>query len=120
MDFGGFDGDEAEALDGGEDIVGGFGLDEGFGVGINGFDVTGDGAFEFGGGAMCAAADLVFGQVGEEAFDLIDPRGRGRRVMHLPARPFGEPVADHLCLVGGGIVHDDMDVEVARRGPRRY
>jgi len=31
LDFGGFEGGEAEALDGGEDIVGGFGPDEGLG-----------------------------------------------------------------------------------------
>jgi adenylate cyclase len=80
----------------------------------DGFDVSGDGGFEFGGGAMNAAADLLLGQVAEEAFDLVDPRCRGRRVVHLPARPFGEPVADRLGLVAGHVVHDDMDVEVMR------
>jgi hypothetical protein len=34
--------------------------------------------------------------------------------MHMPARPFGEPVADQRRLVGGVIVHDEMDVEFAR------
>src|ERR1700756_3000539 len=29
-------------------------------------------------------------------------------------RPFGEPVADQRRLVGGVIVHDEMDVEIAR------
>src|SRR3984893_13947734 len=33
--------------------------------------------------------------------------------MHMPARPFGEPCADQRCLVGGVIVHDKMDVELA-------
>src|SRR5258708_22712052 len=33
--------------------------------------------------------------------------------MHVPARPFGEPSADQRCLVGGVIVHDEMDVEAA-------
>jgi hypothetical protein len=34
--------------------------------------------------------------------------------MHMPSRPFGNPVADQRRLVGGVIVHDEMDVEFAR------
>src|ERR1700730_18076629 len=29
---------------------------------------------------------------------------------------FGEPVADQRCLVRGVVVHDEMDVEIARDG----
>ncbi len=30
----------------------------------------------------------------------------------MPARPLGEPVADQRGLVGGVVVHDEMDVEI--------
>ena len=33
--------------------------------------------------------------------------------MDVPSRPLGEPVSDSLGLVGGYVVHDDVDVEVA-------
>ena len=41
---------------------------------------------------MDAAADLLFGQQGEEAFDLIDPGARGRCEMDMPSGALGEPV----------------------------
>jgi hypothetical protein len=36
--------------------------------------------------------------------------------MDMPARPFGEPVADQRNLVRGVVVHDEMDIETARDG----
>ena len=33
--------------------------------------------------------------------------------MGMPARPLGEPISDGLGLVGGYVVHDDVDVEIA-------
>src|SRR5262249_61019758 len=46
--------------------------------------------------------------------DLIEPGRAGRCEMDMPARQFGEPVADERGFVGGVIVLDDMDVETAR------
>lgn len=40
-------------------------------------DVLANGVFEFGRASMCPAPQLLAGQVGEEALDLIDPRGAG-------------------------------------------
>jgi hypothetical protein len=34
--------------------------------------------------------------------------------VRMPARALGEPVADRLGLVGGVVVHDEMDVEIGR------
>ena len=64
---------------------------------------------------MDAAADLFVGEVGEELLNLTDPGGRGRGGLHPPTRPFGEPVADGLGLVGGYVVHDDVDVDRRER-----
>jgi hypothetical protein len=33
--------------------------------------------------------------------------------MDVPARPFGEPVADQRSLVGGVVIHDEMNIETA-------
>lgn len=65
---------------------------------------------------MDTALDLLFGQHCEEPLDLVDPRGAGRGEMHMPARAFGKPITDNLGLVRGVIVHDDVDVEIARYG----
>ena len=63
---------------------------------------------------MDAAPDLLVGQQPEPALDLVEPGGAGGCEMGLPARPFGEPVADRLGLVGTVVVHDDVDVEISR------
>lgn len=48
--------------------------------------------------------------------DLIEPGRTGGREMDMPARPFGEPVADQWGLVRGVVVHDEMDMETAGDG----
>ena len=89
---------KAEPLDGCQDVVGGFGPNERPGVGIDGLDISFDGGFQFRGGAVDATADLLFAEIGKEALDLVEPGGRCRRVVDVPARPLGEPVADRLRL----------------------
>ena len=73
MGFGDFERLETEALDGGENVVGGLGPAEGFGMGVDGVEVSSDRGFQFFRGAVDAAADLLFGDVGKKALDLIDP-----------------------------------------------
>ena len=102
----------AEAFDGGQDVVGGFGPAERCEIAVVGLDISLDGGFEFGSRAVGAALDLLLGQQGEEALDLVDPRGGCRREVPVPVRALGEPVADQLGLVARRVVHDDMDVEV--------
>ena len=71
--MGGLQGGKAEALDGCQDVIGGFGPNEGSGVGIDGLDVSFDGGFQFRGRAVDTAADLFFGEIGKKAFDLVEP-----------------------------------------------
>ena len=47
----------------------------------------------------------------EPALDLVQPRGVGRRVMHVVARPPGQPGPDLGMLVRAVVVDDEMDVE---------
>ena len=75
--FSDFDCSEAEALDGAEDVIGGFGPFEGFGVLVCRVDVVEDGALQLLGGAMDAAPDLLVGQQPEPALDLVEPGGAG-------------------------------------------
>ena len=63
----------AEALDGCEDVIGGFGPAERLGRGTSDIDVGGERGFQLGDGSMRAALDLLFGQEREEALDLVDP-----------------------------------------------
>jgi hypothetical protein len=74
---------ETEALNGGENVVGGFGPAEGLGIGVDGVEVGLDRDFQFRRRAVDAAADLLFGDGGEEALDLIDP-GVIRRGVRTP------------------------------------
>jgi len=71
----GLDGDRAvtKPFDGGQDVVGGFGPAKGLGVGITGVDVGGDSGLQRGSRAVGAALDLLVGEQGEEALDLVDP-----------------------------------------------
>src|ERR1700752_1055472 len=54
------------------------------------------------------------GEVAEEALDQIHPGGRGRRVMHVKAGVAIEPSGDRGMFMGGVIVGDDVDGEIAR------
>src|SRR5947208_874733 len=69
------DGDRAvtKPFDRGQDVVGGFGPAKGLGVGIAGVDVAGDSGLQRDSGAVGAALDLLVGEQGEEALDLVDP-----------------------------------------------
>ena len=60
-------------FDGGQDVVGGFGPAKGLGLGIAGVDVGGDSGLQRGSRAVGAAPDLLVGEQGEEALDLVDP-----------------------------------------------
>ena len=48
---------------------------------------------------------------GEPAPDLVDPGGRGRRETDVPMRPPRRPCPDIGGLVGGVVVHNDVDIQ---------
>ena len=75
-----------------------------------------DGGFQFPGAPMHAGPQLFFGKQGEPAFHLLQPGGAGGREMQMEAGPLGQPSADPRGLVGGVVVHDEMDVQVLRHG----
>ena len=60
---------------------------------------------------MYASAQLLARQCGEPALHLIDPRGGGRGEVDLIVGPPRQPRLDRGGLVGGIVVHDDVDGE---------
>lgn len=71
-----------------------------------------NGVAECGGGVEHAVLEPSARQLGEEAFDGVEPRARGRGEMEGPSRILFEPCPDRLVLVGGVVVEDGVD----RRG----
>ena len=62
--------------------------------------------------AIDSAQTLALCYEGEEALDLVESGGARPRRVHVPMRPLAKPVADQRCLMGGVVVHDQMDVEI--------
>jgi hypothetical protein len=58
-----------------------------------------------------AASDRLPSNQPEPDLHLIEPRAVGRREMHVVARPLGQPRADLGMLVGGVVVHDQVDLQ---------
>ena len=108
---------EAEAFDGGEDVVGGFGPLEGLRVFVVLFDEGADVGFELAGRGVHTALQLLARQFGKPAFDLIDPGSGGRREVDVPVRSSRQPGLDRRGLVSGVVVHDDVDVQPLRDTP---
>ncbi|MGY3131091.1 hypothetical protein ACVWZM_001773 [Bradyrhizobium sp. USDA 4501] len=63
-------------------------------------------------GGMNASLDLLSGKFGK--LNLVDPGRRSRREVDMIVRPASEPRFNLRCLVGGVVVHDDMDIEPFR------
>ena len=61
-----------------EDGAGGSGPDERFGVGIVLSKIVHDRLLQLGDAVEGAAADALFGDLGEEALDQVEPGGGGR------------------------------------------
>ena len=93
----------------GEDPVGIGGPDEGLGIIVGFLDEAVDGGLEIDDRPEDAASEASSGELGEEAFDSIEPGGGGRSEVEGPARMPGQPGDDLRMLVGGVIVDDGVD-----------
>jgi hypothetical protein len=74
---------------------------------------------EVDGGIERTTTDGALSDEGEEAFDLVEPRGIGGREVNVPARTACEPSSDLGILVGGAIIDDKMDVGLVQRSAGR-
>ncbi len=74
-------------------------------------DELADGSFQLRNVAMDAATQLFVRQLGEPAFDEVQPRPVRRGEVDVNARSLRKPVANQRRLVGPVVVHDQMDVQ---------
>src|ERR1700690_2615310 len=65
---------------------------------------------------MCTATDLLLGQCGEPALDLIEPGCRSRGEVRMKPRTTSQPSAHSGCLVRPIVVHHQMDVQLGWNG----
>src|SRR3990172_5196096 len=96
----------------GEDLIRRLQPDEGLGVFVAGGEVDADGVLELAGAAVRPAAQLLLGETGEPALDLVDPGRVGGREVHVEARVARQPAPDERCLVGPVVVDDQVHLQV--------
>jgi len=77
-------------------------------------DVVLDGLLQFSNIVKDAAAYTLVGEIAEEAFYLVEPRGTGGSEMQVEARMLLEPGPYFGRLVRRVVVQDQVDVLVAR------
>jgi hypothetical protein len=78
-------------------------------------DVFVDGGDQLGHTGKHTAAHTFHRDVAKEALDRVQPRGRGRREVHVNARSFSKPPLHSGMFVGGVIVGNQMQLLLGRR-----
>ena len=89
----------AEALDAGEDLVGGFGPDEWFRIPVCLVNVGLDRSFQAVGADKDTALETAPGQKREPAFHPVEPGRAGWGEVQMPARSLHQPVMHEARLV---------------------
>src|ERR1700681_423421 len=97
------------AFDSGEDAVWVGGPDEEFGIGLCLSDKAVDSDLEVNDGSEHAALEATARELGEEAFDRMEPGCGGRGEVERPAGMPGQPLAHLRMLVGRIVVDDGVD-----------
>src|ERR1700738_3356344 len=97
------------AFDSGEDAFWVGGPDEGFGIGVCLSDKAVDSYLQVNDGSEHAALEATARELGEEAFDRIEPGCGGRGEVERPAGMPGQPLAHLRMLVGRIVVDDGVD-----------
>ena len=105
---------QAKPLNAGQNVIGGFGPHERLGVGIVTIEVLANRLLELTGGSMRAPTQVLLSERGEPAFDLVEPRGRGRREVDLESWMSSKPGTYRRGFVGGVVVHHQMHVQPGR------
>ena len=90
------------------------GPDEGFGILVVCVDVASYGGDELFEVLENASFELVLRQVSEEAFDHVEPTGRGRCEANVEAFVGFQPALDSGMFVGRVVVADQVDFLVGR------
>jgi hypothetical protein len=97
------------AFDSGEDAVWVGGPDEGFGIGVCLSDKAVDSDLEVNDGSEHAALEATARELGEEAFDRMEPGCGGRGEVERPVGMPGQLLAHLRMLVGRIVVDHGVD-----------
>ena len=62
-----------------------------------------------------AATQALLSQIAEPALDQVQPRARGGREVQVESRMAAQPTFDIGMLMGGVVVHDQMQVPLGGR-----
>ena len=100
-----------------EDFIGGLGPHERLGTFVGNVDIAQDRRLQFARTAMNAAPQLFVGERGEPALHEVDPRGTGRREVHVEPGVAHQPPVDQRGLVGAVVIENDG--HAGRRRHRR-
>ena len=99
----------APAFDSGEDFFGLSSPNEGLGMVVGLGEEAVDGILQLRERSEHAALEATAGELGEEAFDRIEPGCGGRGEVERPAGMPGQPLAHPRMLVGRIVVDDGVD-----------
>ena len=97
------------SFNGGDDLIGMLGPLERLRVGVGLGEEAVDGRLKFDDGSEDAAFEATAGELGEEAFDRIEPGCGGRGEVEGPAGMPDQPLAHLRMLVGRIVVDDGVD-----------
>src|SRR6478609_7489882 len=73
-----------------------------------------NGGFQFLGRVEAATPDLFFRKCSKPAFNQVQPTGCGRGKVNVETWATDQPALNSSCLVGGIVVHDQMNVQIRR------
>lgn len=104
----------AEALDLLKDRLCGGGPHEGPGVGVVVLHEVLNATDELAHALKGSSTNGLLGDQAEPALNLIEPRGVGRREMHVEAWPASQPGPHPGMLVRGVVIHDQMHLQILR------
>ena len=103
-------------FNGGEDVGGGIGPNEGLGGWVVVVDEGAHIDFEMAGRSGRDLLQLLARQFGEAALDLMDPRSQRRGKSGMPVRTPSQPASHFQGLAGGVVVRNDVDAKIVRDG----
>ena len=99
---------------GGDDPVGIGSPDERLGAAVVFGEKTVDRGLQIDKRTKDATFEAAARELGEEAFDGVQPGGGGRREVKCPARMSNEPGSDFGMLMAGVVVEDHVDQPASR------
>ena len=92
----------------------------GLGIGVTVIEILLNGNFEVVYAPKHTATDPLLGNVPEKALYQIDPRGRGRREMHVKSRVLSHPVFDIGMLVCRIVIDDQIHIQALVGFPMEF